>query len=124
MDRKQMFESIMRQAGLTKSSVACFYDGLTALAKRELQRNKEFVLPGLGVLRVRKRRRRTGRNPQTGETIQIPAKNVVRFRAYMPLDELLNGPRKDSSAEDEGPAPPQAAPPSQDQQTPPQGSLY
>jgi DNA-binding protein HU-beta len=83
----------MRHAGISKANVARFYDGLAALTKRELQRNKEFVLPGLGVLRVRQRRARMARNPRTGAPVRVPAKKVVRFRAYAPLDELLNGPR-------------------------------
>jgi len=104
MNRKEMVEGIMRQAGLTKAGVVCFYDGLVELARRELLRNKEFVLPGLGVLRVRRRKRRTGRNPQTGQTIQIPAKNVIRFRVYRPLDELLNGPRAEAADQPQPPA--------------------
>jgi len=64
MNRNEMFEGIMRHAGISKANVARFYDGLAALAKRELLRNKEFVLPGMGVLRVRQRRARTARNPR------------------------------------------------------------
>ena len=98
MNRDQMFEGILRHAGISKANVARFYDGLVELVRRELVRNKEFVLPGLGALRVRKRKARTGRNPQTGEAIHIPAKKVVRFRAYRSLDELLNGPRDAGAA--------------------------
>jgi len=122
MNRNEMVEGIMRQAGLSKANVARFYSGLAELIRKELTRNKEFVLPGLGVLRVRQRKARTGRNPQTGETIRIPAKKVVRFRAYRALDEVLNGPRK--GAPSEGPpaeapaatepsAPQEPSPPSQ-----------
>ena len=93
MDRKQMVEGIMRQAGISKANIARFYEGLVGLIRKELVGSKEFVLPGLGVLRVRTRKARTGRHPQTGQTLQIPAKKVVRFRAYRSLDELLNGPR-------------------------------
>ena len=99
MNRQEMVEGIMRQAGLTKANVARFYEGLVQLAHRELVRNKEFVLPGLGALRVRMRKARTGRNPRTGETIRIRARKVVRFRTYRTLDELLNGPRKAAPSE-------------------------
>ena len=60
------------------------------LAKKELQSQGEFTLPGLGVLRVRVRKATTGRNPRTGEPIRIPRKKVVRFRAYKDLRELVN----------------------------------
>ena len=97
MNRNEMVEGIMRHAGISKANVGRFYEGLVELARRELLRNKEFVLPGLGSLRVRQLRARAGRNPQTGETIQIPAKTVVRFRTYGQLNELLNGPKASST---------------------------
>jgi DNA-binding protein HU-beta len=124
MNRNEMVEGIMRQAGLSKANVARFYNGLAELIRKELTRNKEFVLPGLGVLRVRHRKARIGRNPQTGEPIRIAAKKVVRFRAYSALDELLNGPRKEAPSE--APAakpstPPEpSAPESQEPSPPPQ----
>ena len=96
MKRDQMIEGIMRHAGISKANVSRFYDGLAELIRRELVRNKQFVLPGLGVLRVRHRAARTARNPQTGEPIRVAAKKVVRFRAYSALDETLNGPAKKS----------------------------
>ena len=85
MDRNEMVEGIMRYAGISKANVGRFYDGLAELIRRELVRNKQFVLPGLGVLRVRQRKARTARNPQTGAPVRVPAKKVVRFRAYSPL---------------------------------------
>jgi DNA-binding protein HU-beta len=98
MNRNEMVEGIMRLAGLRKASVACFYDGFAELVRRELLRNKEFILPGLGAFRVRIRKARTGRNPQTGQVIQIPQKKVVRFRAYRSLSELINGTRQEPPA--------------------------
>lgn len=94
MKRDQMIEGIMRHAGISKANVSRFYDGLAELVRRELVRNKQFVLPGLGVLRVRNRSARMARNPRTGEPIRVPAKRVVRFKAYSALDETLNGPPK------------------------------
>jgi len=99
MDRKEMIDGIMRHAGISKANVGRFYDGLAELARKELVRNKVFVLPGLGALRVRQRRARMARNPRTGARVHVPAKKVVRFRAYGALEELLNGPRKESPAE-------------------------
>lgn len=93
MDRNEMIEGIMRHAGISKANVARFYDGLVELARRELLKNKQFVLPGLGTLIVRRRSARMARNPRTGEPIHVPAKKVVRFRAYSALNELLNGPK-------------------------------
>ena len=94
MNRNEMIEGIMRHAGISKANVSRFYDGLVTLARNELMRGKLFVLPGLGALRVRRRKAYVARNPQTGGPVQVPAKKVVRFRAYAPLDEFLNGPAK------------------------------
>jgi len=94
MNRNEMVEGVMRCAGISKANVSRFYDGLVELTRRELTRNKQFVLPGLGVLRVRHRKARIARNPQTGEPVHVPARKVVRFKAYSALNELLNGPRQ------------------------------
>ena len=99
MDRNQMIEGIMRHAGISNANVSRFYDGLAALAKAELLRNKQFVLPGLGVLRVRQLKARMARNPRTGAPVRVPAKKAVRFRAYSPLNEALNGPGRRASKE-------------------------
>ncbi len=101
MNRNEMVEGIMRNAGISKANVARFYEGLVELTRKELVRNKEFVLPGLGALKVRHRKARMARNPQTGEMLHVRAKKVVRFRTYSSLDELLNGPRSGAA-----PAPP------------------
>ena len=98
MNRNEMIDGIMRNAGISKANISRFYEGLVALAQNELVRNKLFVLPGLGALRVRRRKARTARNPQTGAPVHVPAKKVVRFRTYGPLDELLNGPPKPAAA--------------------------
>lgn len=90
MNRDQMIAGVMRSAGLSKANVNRFYDWLVELAKKQLHAEGEFVLPGLGVLRVRVRKATTGRNPRTGETIHIPRKKVVRFRAYKDVREMLN----------------------------------
>lgn len=92
MNRDEMIAGVMRAAGISKANVNRFYDGLVELAKKQLLSEGEFVLPGLGVLRVRTRKATTGRNPRTGETIRIPRKKVVRFRAYKDVREMLNPP--------------------------------
>ncbi len=117
MNRNEMIEGIMRQAGISKANIARFYEGLVALAGRELTKNNRFVLPGLGVLQVRRRAARMARNPRTGAPVHVPAKKAVRFKAYSDLDELLNGPRKKAA-----PAPPSEPTPQlpMEQESPPE----
>jgi len=88
--KDQMIEGVMKSAGISKANVNRFYDGLVVLARKQLDKEGEFVLPGLGVLKVRKRKARDARNPRTGEKIRVPAKKVVRFAAYKDLKELMN----------------------------------
>jgi DNA-binding protein HU-beta len=117
MNRDEMIEGVMRHAGISKANVERFYDGLVELVRAELQRRKEFVLPGLGVLRVRQRLARMARNPRTGQAVKVPARRVVRFRGYSALDELLNGPREKAqpSSEPSGQLPIPPEQPAQEQ---------
>jgi len=62
----------------TKKVAAQFLDELVKLSYKEAK--KEFVLPGLGKLKVAQRNARMGRNPATGESISIPARKVLKFR--------------------------------------------
>ena len=94
-----MINAIMRASGISKANVNRFYEGLVELAKKKLAIDGQFVLPGLGVLRVKTRKARDGRNPQTGEKIRIPRKKVVRFGAYKDLKEMLN-PSGDAPVEE------------------------
>ncbi len=97
MNRDEMVEGILKASGINKANINRFYDGLVALAKKRLAADGEFVFPGLGVLRVRTHKARTGRNPHTGEKIRIPRKKVVRFGAYKELKELVNTLKKEKA---------------------------
>ena len=89
MTKDKMIEGVMRASGISKANVERFYDGLVALAKKELQSRGEFVLPGLGSFKVRVRKARIARNPRTGEPVKVPSKKVVRFVAYSSLKNLF-----------------------------------
>jgi DNA-binding protein HU-beta len=84
-----MIEGVMRASGISKANVERFYDGLVALAEKELQAKGEFVLPGLGAFKVRVRKARIARNPKTGEPVKVPSKKVVRFTPYASLKTLF-----------------------------------
>ena len=80
MTKSQMLTALAEKTGLSKKDTANFMDELAQLAYKEVKTNGEFVLPGFGKLVKANRKAREGRNPATGETIQIPAKTVVKFR--------------------------------------------
>jgi len=72
----------------TKQSVA-FFDLLVSIAIQETKKNGEFTIPGLGKLVKAHRAARIGRNPQTGESIKIKAKTVVKFRVAKAAKDLI-----------------------------------
>ena len=78
MTKAQMISHMTEKTEMTKADVASFLDELASLAYAEAKDG--FTLPGLGKLVLVDRKARIGRNPATGEEIQIPAKKVVKFR--------------------------------------------
>lgn len=90
MTKSQFVNSLAEMAGIAKKDAVEAWDKFVALAYKEVKSNGEFNLPGLGKLVKKDRAARTGRNPLTGATIQIPAKTVVKFRvAKQAKDSIL-----------------------------------
>jgi len=80
MSQSEIINHFAVSKGMKKAEVKEFFDQLSNLAAREVKSNREFVLPGFGKLVKSQRKARTGRNPITGDTIQIPSKTVLKFR--------------------------------------------
>lgn len=80
MTKSQLMEALASKSGMTKKDTVNFMGVLADMAYAEVKKNGEFVIPGFGKMVKVKRAARQGRNPATGETIQIPAKTVVKFR--------------------------------------------
>ena len=112
MNRKEMIDVLAGSVpDLSKADANRVYDGLAELAKKCLSTDGEFLLPGLGALKVRLQKARTARNPKTGAPVHVPEKKTVRFSAYKELKELLNPALAVQPAAPE-PAQPVAPPPS------------
>lgn len=80
MTKSQFMEALASKTGMSKKDVATVMTELANMAYSEVKKAGEFVLPGFGKLVKVKRAARMGRNPATGEQIQIAAKTVVKFR--------------------------------------------
>lgn len=78
MTKSQTMACLAEKTGLTKAQVAQVMDELASLSYSEAKNG--FTLPGIGKLVLVSRKARMGRNPATGESIEIPAKTVVKFR--------------------------------------------
>ena len=89
MTKAELIAAVAGDAGITKVQAAEAVDSYIANVTAELKKNGKFGLVGFGTFSVVKRKARTGRNPQTGEEIQIKAKNVVKFKAGKTLAEKV-----------------------------------
>ena len=80
MTQSEVVNHFAERFEIKRAQAKEFFDELASLAGREVKQNGEFALPGFGKLVLSERKAREGRNPQTGESIQIPAKTTLKFR--------------------------------------------
>ena len=80
MTKSALMGLLAEQTGLSKKDCANFVEKLAETAYKEVKKAGVFVLPGFGKMVKINRPARMGRNPATGEAIQIKAKTVVKFR--------------------------------------------
>jgi len=80
MTKAQLMTTLAEETGLSKKDVVNLMEKLTDMAYATVKKEGQFVLPGFGKLVKIDRKARMGRNPATGEQIQIPAKKVVKFK--------------------------------------------
>jgi len=90
MKKTEIIEAIARATGMTKTDVENVYSATFDLIKEELTKGNEFSVAGFGKFKVTERAARTGRNPQTGETINIAASKSVGFKVGKDLKDKLN----------------------------------
>lgn len=80
MTQSEVVKHFSEKTGMKRNEVKELFDQLHSLAAREIKTSGEFVLPGFGKLVKAERKARAGRNPATGETIQIPARTALKLR--------------------------------------------
>ena len=91
MNKSELIDTIAQDADITKAAAAKAVEAFVEGVAQSLKRGERTALVGFGTFAVSERAGRSGRNPQTGQTIEIPAKKVVRFKSGKELDDLLNG---------------------------------
>ena len=89
LSKSQIAAAISEQNAITKKQAVEILDTIAQLAYK--QAKNTFTLPGLGKLVLVNRAARLGRNPATGEQIQIPAKRVVKFRVAKASKDAILG---------------------------------
>lgn len=90
ISKNQLITDIAEATDLSKACIGAVLEQLSEIVSDALENNDEVTLPGIGKLKVNSRPARTGRNPQTGQAIDIAAKNVVRFVPAKALTDAIN----------------------------------
>ena len=89
MNTSELVEAIANGSGLTKAAASKVLDIFMTTVTDALKSGDQVVLPGFGSFSIGLRSARTGRNPQTGEAIQIKASRVAKFKAGKSLKEAV-----------------------------------
>jgi len=92
MTKSQIASSLAETCGISKKQAAAFMEAQANLAYK--QAKNSFTIPGVGKLVLVNRKARIGRNPATGQEIQIPAKKVVKFRVAKAAKDAILGAKK------------------------------
>lgn len=89
MNKSELIEAIANGSGVTKADANRVLDTFMTTVTEALKSGDQVVLPGFGSFSTGNRSARTGRNPQTGQTIQIRASRVAKFKAGKSLKEAV-----------------------------------
>ena len=90
MNKKELIESIAGAADVSKAAAEKALNATLTSVSDALKKGDKVTLVGFGTFSVAKRGARTGRNPQTGKSIKIPAKKVAKFKAGSKLSDAIN----------------------------------
>ncbi len=89
MSTRQLAAALAEKQELTNKQANAIMEDMVGLITKQLKKGVRIRLNGLGILQVRKRAARMGRNPATGEAIKIKASKKVAFRAAKELKEAV-----------------------------------
>jgi len=90
VNKQELIDNIASSADITKAAAARALDSVIDSVTNSLKKDDSVVLVGFGTFSVRSRAARTGRNPQTGQEIQIKAAKVPAFKAGKALKDAVN----------------------------------
>ncbi len=90
MKKVELVEAVAEAAGLTKTDATKAIDATFAAITGALKKGDRVPVVGFGTFGVTKRAAREGRNPRTGETVKIAARNAVTFKAGSALKDAVN----------------------------------
>ena len=90
MNKAEFIAAVSEAAGSGKSEASAHVEAMINVVTNTLKNGNEVAIAGFGSFKSKRREARTGRNPRTGESIQISASNVPAFKAGKALKDALN----------------------------------
>ncbi|WP_372473774.1 HU family DNA-binding protein [Capnocytophaga sp. ARDL2] len=90
MNKTELIDAIAAEAGITKVQAKLALESFLGSVTSTLEKGGKVSLVGFGSWSLSERSAREGRNPQTGKTIKIAAKKVVKFKAGSELEAVVN----------------------------------
>lgn len=90
MTKAELINAIAKETGFSKKDAGKALDAFTAAVTEELKKKGKVQLIGFGTFETAKRAARTGKNPQTGAALKIPAATVPKFKAGKALKDAVN----------------------------------
>ncbi len=90
MNKSQLIDAVAAKSGLTKADTEKSFKAFVETISEQMGNGEQITLIGFGTFLVRDRKARTGRNPRTGESIQIAASKVPAFKAGKALKDAVN----------------------------------
>jgi len=94
MTKSQLVERLAKAGGVTKKQAQALMEGLVTTIVGSVKKGEPVKIPDLGTFKKAQSKARVGRNPQTGEPVNIPARKKVRFSVAKSFKEQVLGRRK------------------------------
>ena len=91
MTKADLVEEVVQAADVSKKDAEAIVDTVFTSIVEALRRDDKIELRGFGSFRVRRRRSRHGRNPKTGDRVEVPEKRIPYFKPGKELKDLING---------------------------------
>ena len=90
LTKKDVVEMVYRELGISKIESTALVESFFEIIKDELAKGNEVMISGFGKWSVKQKNARNGRNPQTGEDLNIAARKIVTFRSAEKLKSVVN----------------------------------
>jgi DNA-binding protein HU-beta len=94
MNKAELIEALAKKLSVPKTEAKRFLETFLEILSSTLKKGFSIALLGFGSFLIKKRKARKGYNPQTGETLKIPATKVVAFKVGSKLKALVSGKKK------------------------------